>query len=458
MNLTEVLYATEGDTTFARGRNYKAESSPDGFTFIPFLGSDAPQNYPVEFRLEQVTLGGDSLGLSSTARVTQTENRIQLDRGPVREWYDMNLNFVEQSFALNLGEVAQELVLTLAVETELQTNFHGSGIRYTGALGGVTYGKALVFDAEGKTLELPIEGTLGQIQLRVPASYLATAVAPLVVDPIIATYNITTPSNADIEQPDVAFSGFYDRFVYVAVEDFSSTDKDLYLATYNALTGAFVASGYADLSSNVYFAPAIANDWGTGTCMVVCNAGPSGLEGVYGKFVYPGTLGSSSWQSVGGALSGSPGYKCTAPDVGGNSGTPYGFQVVWSREYNFPNTSEVITRHVNASLVLGTETSLQYQNNARVPSVKISKSTGEAGNSEWRVVWIRAASAFGSHTVRGARISNVNALLLSTPTCPTPSPPSTSPKDWSICPESSPATRSTAWQPPGSKLLSKMWW
>ena len=43
----EVYHTEHADGTWIRGRSYKAHASQDGFTFIPFLGSDAERNWPV---------------------------------------------------------------------------------------------------------------------------------------------------------------------------------------------------------------------------------------------------------------------------------------------------------------------------------------------------------------------------------------------------------------------------
>ena len=57
-----LLFDQPGDGhVWASSPGWKASFGPSGYTFIPFLGSDAPQNYPLNLRLDQVTLQGEEL-------------------------------------------------------------------------------------------------------------------------------------------------------------------------------------------------------------------------------------------------------------------------------------------------------------------------------------------------------------------------------------------------------------
>jgi hypothetical protein len=50
--LGQVFYTQGADgRTWASGDTYKASFGVEGFTYVPFLGARAPQNYPVHFAL-----------------------------------------------------------------------------------------------------------------------------------------------------------------------------------------------------------------------------------------------------------------------------------------------------------------------------------------------------------------------------------------------------------------------
>ncbi len=84
------LYYVEGDDgTWVRGATYKACANGDGFSYTPFLGSEAPRSYPVQFRLSGARLDGRELALNDEAVVSQNGDRLVLDRGDVEVRYDL---------------------------------------------------------------------------------------------------------------------------------------------------------------------------------------------------------------------------------------------------------------------------------------------------------------------------------------------------------------------------------
>ena len=101
---TAVYYDVREDETWARGKTYKARIASDGFQYIPFLGSDAPEVWPLGLQLAGATLGGQPLALEDSAVVTREGDRFVLDRGPIDVVYDLSLEGVEQSFVSRCPE------------------------------------------------------------------------------------------------------------------------------------------------------------------------------------------------------------------------------------------------------------------------------------------------------------------------------------------------------------------
>ncbi|MEM6675125.1 MAG: hypothetical protein AAF726_19905, partial [Planctomycetota bacterium] len=67
-----VHYDTTHDgTILARGRHFKVSANSSGFTFIPFLGSDAPRNFPVRMRLASIRRGIETLAADSGATASR---------------------------------------------------------------------------------------------------------------------------------------------------------------------------------------------------------------------------------------------------------------------------------------------------------------------------------------------------------------------------------------------------
>jgi hypothetical protein len=140
---------------WVRGADYKASFGPDGATFVPFLGSAASRNWPVRLQLAAAQRGAHEVELR-TPSVEREEDRITIDHGGVREEYVPGLQGLEQLFVLDslpnaaAQSGAADLVLELAVETELAPRRDGEGWRFEGPDGGVAYGAAVVLDAAGR--------------------------------------------------------------------------------------------------------------------------------------------------------------------------------------------------------------------------------------------------------------------------------------------------------------------
>ena len=71
--------------------------SEDGATFIPFLGADAAQNYPLRLEPECVRRGETPLELRA-ALPRRTEQKVRFDRGSLTEVYEATSEHLEQMF------------------------------------------------------------------------------------------------------------------------------------------------------------------------------------------------------------------------------------------------------------------------------------------------------------------------------------------------------------------------
>src|SRR5690606_14876627 len=141
---SQVLYGrVENGELWALADTYKAGFTPNGFTYVPFLGSSAPCNYPVHFVLRAVRVGSVDLAFAPEARVRRTGDRVILERGAVREIYDLAPQQVEQTFVVDAG-LAGDVEIELAVVSDLTEDAERVGLMFCNHLGGVEYGTAFL--------------------------------------------------------------------------------------------------------------------------------------------------------------------------------------------------------------------------------------------------------------------------------------------------------------------------
>lgn len=366
---------------WVRGRDFKASADPEGFAFIPFLGSDAPRNFPVRFRLSGVARGSAPLELAPSAEVDRDGDRIVLDRGSVEVRYDVSPESVEQSFALQVPPGSGHLTLSLTVESELSAASRGAGLRFSNDRGGMDYGAAVVFDAVGLRADVTARWTGTGIDLVVPSAFLAEAVGPIVVDPVLSTFAIDT-YQADLRSPDAAYDLSGDRYIVVYEEQFSGGDRDVYSTWIDATTGTFIGSGYIESGAEDWTRPAVAILRGPEKVLVaaqapsVIQAGSTDIVGRYGDAVAaafdPPTI-----------LKGATvGYGCVTPDLGGESvnTTVSNFCLVYARQYSADRDVAAIIIDPAGSYV-GGEITLGGFVSRDEGQPTVSKSTGDGGGA-----------------------------------------------------------------------------
>ncbi len=181
--------------TWAAGADYKVGFA-DVVTFIPYLGRD----YPVVQQLRWQTLGvtaGDQSCLGGEQPVTWHDDfRFEYRHGAVVEAYDVRHEGLEQTFVLarrpaNGGDVVVRGRLHTGLAGTLQPN---GSIDFADAQGRsiVNYGAATAIDARGSKLAMKTAFEAGVVSLTVPASWLADAEFPVVIDPLLAPSTLWT--------------------------------------------------------------------------------------------------------------------------------------------------------------------------------------------------------------------------------------------------------------------------
>jgi len=389
IDFSRVFVDEAGDgTTWVRGRTYKASFGSDGATYIPFLGSQAPRNFPVRVELATATLGGEAQVVSPRG-VTHDGTTITIARGALREVWHMGLDAAEQTFEIDSRPASGPIELQLAFVTELVVRVDGEGLALEGSSGGVRIGRATAVDADGRRLDLATQFEAGVWTLAVPAEFARTARYPLVVDPIYST-NASESFSNECGLPDVSNAGISGDFATVFDFAYSATDSDIY--TVDSYYGFPVAGTgtWVDATAASWSSPRIAHNALANTFLTVAQvrAAPGALSEIWCRARTARTTNQYAQRLVQSNILGS----CFYADVGGDpalAGPTY-FLAAWTR--NASSTDwDIHARLINYDgTVVGStiflENSLAFDWR---PSV--SKTNGRApyATQNWNIVWMR---------------------------------------------------------------------
>lgn len=411
-------YDLQNGTHWAMGLAYKASAGQKGFTYHPFLGSSAPKTYGVTMRLGSATLGGETIQLQDSISIARKADRITLDRGPIDVWYDMGLESVKQSFALEAAGIDAELVLTIDVSSDLAFEMQSGTVSYLNELGGVTYSHALVVDGAGHELALPIFAQADQITLTVPASYMKNSVAPVVVDPVIATYQVHPGYIRDLTEPDVAYDLTTNRFAFAHTSEWSATDFDVWLETRNPDTGALDSVESIDFTTLNYQTPMVANDNTSNQYLVTSrHLNASGFWEITGRTVDATDISQQSPVFM--IADANSSWESGRHDLGGKSqGSPL-FLSVWERTFSSSNYTNIRRRLITPVVPFSTVTAPSVSSVFAVSSsslfddsqVRVSESSGTAAVAEWRLVYIREEKATGDQDIDTLRINDDGTVV-----------------------------------------------
>ncbi|MFT4543195.1 MAG: hypothetical protein ACI841_004812 [Planctomycetota bacterium] len=410
ISFDQVAYDTPGDgLLWARGRTFKASFGPEGFTYIPFLGSDAERNMPVQFRLKGASLGGQAIELEPTASWSRQGETIVLDRGAVDVHYLMNSDSIEQTFVLNFAPHAGELEVRIQVQSELQLGTAGEGFRLRGERGGVDYGRATVLDAGGRSLALESRLEGHEICISVPESFLQAASWPVVVDPVITTYQLT-PANMDAANGDICFDASSQHYYQVFSTNFSAEDSDIY----GAVIGTngeprYNLGAWIDQTSDSWFLPSCASSNAADNSLVVAVAKKNDKYEIWGRVRnLPLTSQGGPFQ-----ISEPSDNRYWNPNVGGdpNADTFNRYFVAYSEDVS-NSERHILGRAMQSSGVLvGPVTVIDATPDVinRMPHVSKSCGTGAVSERRFNVVWMREDGE--DWDIRGAQMNSYGFSL-----------------------------------------------
>jgi len=385
-----VLYGTGGDgRLWASGATYKASFGAEGFTYVPFLGPKAPRNHPVHFALASVRVGGRTVAFTPDSAPIRNGDRVEFDRGVVREVYDLTPHGVEQTFVVD-GALPGDVEVELKVTTDLVEDASVPGLQFAGERGCVRYGAAYLV-ANDRKQAIGTTFRDGSIRLHVPAAQ--RSVGAVVIDPVISTGYTATTSAYEFDRPDVSFDASTNRYLLVWEREFSATDMDV-LAEMRDATGAYVPNSAVaiEIGSDYWSRPRVANLNAYNRFLVVAEkfvaANPAGQQyTIWGRTVDAQSVALGAPFEVSGSQSGDK----RDPDVGGdpNLATPTYWTVVYTRELSSTD-HDIHGRQVDAAGAPRPNTLLLENSSATIfRNAEISHGNGDIGASaqRWAVVF-----------------------------------------------------------------------
>lgn len=412
--LDRVYYTTQQDgTIWASGRTYKARFGSDGATYVPFLGSRAPHNFPLDMSLASASVDGVDIALAPATSAVRDGDRVVIHRGPIDEVYELGLDSVEQTFVVAQRPASGELRFVVRLESEMARSQDANGFQFSNELGSVRYGNAFVREADGQRVPTASRSTEGGVEIVVDRAYLASATFPLVVDPVITTFSVDSTSQ-DIWSSDVAYDASTDRYLTVYEYNFSQTDGDVN-AVLREGNGSNSYFSYLDNTSENWRGPKCANLSKANQFLMVAQA--SNVSGApnwnaWGMTIDAATFGAG-WKTLI-STSDQIGAKYSV-DVGGDpyegSGPSY-YCVTWRRDYTQSDWDIHARLVASDSTLVGPGTILiDNSGNSSDTAPSISKSDGVlGGGAAWTITWHREVTPT-NYNVYAARLSWDGNLL-----------------------------------------------
>lgn len=404
----------DGADLWARTRAYKMRFGGGTATFVPFLGSSAPRNFPVELELAAVRVAGSPVALDEAAGPVLDGETVTIDHGALTEVYRLEPARAEQLFVLPEA-IDGPLSIELRVGTTLVRGESERGLLLTSPHGDVRIHDAVAFDADGRRADLGLRWTATGYAIDVPAAFLAGARFPVVVDPHF-TPTVIGSSARDLSRPNAAHDPGTESMVYVYEEAFSATDLDVVVAM-QPFQQPLEIVGYADFTTARWTSPDVGTARSSGTALVaaVVDGGPGFSGRIRGRIVtpLPRTIGPVIDLDSGAH----PGPKFNVC-VGGDPIDR--FLVVWERErtpVNHDLHARVFRQDgspVNSTDILLENSPADYRN----PDCSKHNGSSNPSGSAWAVVCDRRFSG-GSAIVRarirwnGAVDQPVTSLALS---------------------------------------------
>lgn len=377
-------YDEPGDgSLWVRGANYKTSFDAAGATYYPLFGRRQTQHLPHALSPDRVTIGGAPVEFERTPARVHSGDRVELDRGAFVEAYDFGPRALEQTFVFAAPPGAGELVVHIPLASQLEPGECADGFEFRGELGRVGYGRATAIDAAGRRLSAATTLDDGSITIRVGAEFLAGATYPLVIDPVVSTFDVDTTTYDDY-LADVAYDATYDRWLVVYEETATASDHDVYHVVLNA-TGGYLWGGYVNSNTASWRRARCANLNSADQFLVVAAVDTGGTDSnIRGRTV------NAAFSALGGefAITGVESGPEVWPSIGGDPfpSAPASYCVAYERYYS-PGDNDIVFRMVGPDASVSAPNYISNSGGTSDDYPSISRSNG---GDTWTLTWERS--------------------------------------------------------------------
>jgi hypothetical protein len=260
-SLLETARGVVRDGAVVRGIGpvYRVAVAGGRFEFTPALGASAPSALPLGLTLGAVGRGVSRTPVPPPESPPHAEGHaIAIAHPGFVEHYELRPDGVEQSFTFaRLPDGDGDLWVELRIDTPLpEPRESDGGLEFVvPGLGGVRVGGVIGIDARGARVAGSLRVVDDVLELRLPASFVARAALPLVLDPLIGAI-ITLASGNEETSPAVATLGA--RHLVVWQRRFAGGDSDIraQMVIGGALTGSAILVRVGSTWNSI--APAVA--------------------------------------------------------------------------------------------------------------------------------------------------------------------------------------------------------
>ncbi len=242
--------------TWAAGPTYKV-SFHDGYAFYPVLGERYPENLPLRWQTERVTVGGaDLFAPGVTPRHSHTDWQYRYDYETVTEVYDVKPEGVAQSFVVHQRPASRgDLVVHGRMTTKLRAAavaMQHAALTFHDEAGNpiLNYSEAYGIDAHGRRFPMQTSYDGERVQLTLAAHYADEAAFPLTVDPLTARVAINLSlSDSPVFHPEIGRDDESNQVMIAWSRVSAGSDYDCFVLVCNDTFGG-VTNIYSDITAS----------------------------------------------------------------------------------------------------------------------------------------------------------------------------------------------------------------
>ncbi|MFC1706278.1 hypothetical protein ACFL59_05555, partial [Planctomycetota bacterium] len=416
--------APAGGTIVGTARSLTCTADAEGVRFRPSTQNPEDGSCGLGYTLTAVCAGGVKLferqvEAPGAAPELESANTVLYRHGAgVEERYQIRPDGFEQTFVLrDRGGLPEGADLTVegALDTQLTPSLSKRSSDHSpiefcdGTRPVISYGAATAIDSEGRKLALETTVDKGVLRIVVDAAWLAEAVFPVTVDPLIGTLLFVSMATSDEGHCDVAYSEASDVYLLVWELEFTPDDHDIYMAVYRgdgtSLSGAFALDDTTDDSLR----PSVAWSPNGDVFLVVWEDDVySVLGGINGAYDLVGAVvdlhaGTATFVDIYSSLS-----THGLARVGANHSPGGGFIVAWTLDYlhlgiDYDSAAILVTPQGQAGRLIDITT-------ASVDSYDATVNKVGSGGTPWLVCWSDDRAVAGDLDV-WARTVDANGAL-----------------------------------------------